>query len=91
MADEEPDVTSDGLDEYRQEKFYRGVVFKIQQGRRRGLVRTAEGKEIAFEFLHTLLVGDRTRWEDLHEGAEVGYDVGWTSHGLRVTVIKPIH
>lgn len=88
MIDEEADVDSDGLDEYREEKFYRGIVFKIQQGRRKGLLRTPEGKEIPFDFLHTVLVGDRGRWEDLHEGTEVGYDVGWTSHGLRVTVIK---
>jgi hypothetical protein len=25
---------------------------------------------------------------DLTEGMEVGFDVGWTSHGLRVTKIK---
>ena len=28
------------------------------------------------------------RIEDLTEGMEVGFDVGWTSRGLRVTKIK---
>jgi hypothetical protein len=25
----------------------------------------------------------------LHQGDRVGFDVGWTSNGLRVTTIKP--
>jgi hypothetical protein len=31
---------------------------------------------------------DGRRIEDLIEGMEVGFDVGWTSRGLRVTKIK---
>jgi hypothetical protein len=31
---------------------------------------------------------DGRRIEDLVEGMEVGFDVGWTSRGLRVTKIK---
>jgi hypothetical protein len=27
--------------------------------------------------------------ELLREGDSIGFDVGWTSHGLRVTLIKP--
>jgi hypothetical protein len=90
MIDEEQEVSNDGLDDFREDKFYHGTLLKLQRGRRKGLLRTADGKEIPFEFLHTNLVGDRVRWDDLHEGMEVGYDVGWTSRGLRVTVIKPI-
>lgn len=87
MADDEQDVSSDGLEAFGDQKFYRGQLLKLQRGRQRGVLRAANGKEIPFEFLHTVLAGDR-RWDDLREGMEVGYDVGWTSHGLRVTLIK---
>jgi hypothetical protein len=91
MADDEHEVTAtDGLEEFREQKFYRGVLVKLQRGRESGVVRRTSGREISFEFTHTVLLGDRWRWEDMHEGMEVGYDVGWTSHGLRVTAIKPL-
>jgi len=89
MADEDADVTSDGLEAFSDHKFYRGTLLKLQRGRQKGILRTADGKEIPFDFAHAQLLGDRYRWEDLHEGMDVGYDVGWTSNGLRVTVIRP--
>jgi hypothetical protein len=51
------------------------------------VLRTGSGREVRFvvpfvEFL------DGRRIHDLTEGMEVGFDVGWTSHGLRVTKIK---
>lgn len=88
MADEEDDIASDGLEEFGPSKFYRGVLLRLQRGRQRGVVRATEGREIPFEFAHTVLLGDRIRWDDLREGMEIGYDVGWTSSGLRVTAIK---
>jgi hypothetical protein len=36
----------------------------------------------------TLLGAPRHDLRFLFEGMRVGFDVGWTSHGLRVTVIK---
>lgn len=88
MADDEEDISSDGLEEFGPGRFYRGVLLRLQRGRQRGVVRAGGGREIPFEFVHTVLLGERTRWEDLHEGMEIGYDVGWTSSGLRVTAIK---
>lgn len=89
MADEEQeDSAEDGLGPFAEQKFYRGTLLKLQRGRQKGILRTAAGKEIPFDFLHASLVGEGHRWDDLREGMEVGYDVGWTSHGLRVTVIK---
>ncbi len=90
MADDElDDAVSDGLEPFAENKFYRGTVLKVQRGRRRGIVRAADGKEIPFDFAHALLLAEGSRgWDDLREGMEVGYDVGWTSHGLRVTLIK---
>ena len=67
--------------------FYRGTIVRLQYGRGTGLLRTGSGRELRFttpfvEFL------DGRRIYDLVEGMEVGYDVGWTSRGLRVTKIK---
>ena len=90
MPEDESDIASDGLEAFGDQKFYRGTLLKLQRGRQKGILRTADGRELSFDFLHADLRGDRYRWEDLHEGMEVGYDVGWTSHGLRVTVIRPL-
>jgi hypothetical protein len=68
-------------------RFYRGIVVRVRYGQGAGLLRTGNGREIPFtvpfvEFL------DGRKIEDLAEGMEVGFDVGWTSRGLRVTKIK---
>jgi hypothetical protein len=84
------EIEDDGLAAFGDVKFYRGVLLKLQRGRQHGIVRTAAGKEIHFEMQHAQLLGDRWRWEDLHEGMPVGYDLGWTSRGLRITAIKPL-
>jgi hypothetical protein len=69
------------------EPFYRGTILRVQYGRGTGILRTGSGREVRFtmpfvEFL------DGRRLQDLAEGMEVGFDVGWTSRGLRVTKIK---
>lgn len=53
-----------------------------------GLVRTEGGQEVPFSFQFVILLGEVKRAQDLKEGQEVGYDLGWTSKGLRVTKIK---
>jgi len=35
-----------------------------------------------------ILVGAAKTIQDLREGEQVGYDLGWTSSGLRITKIK---
>ena len=52
-----------------------------------GILRTGSGREVRFvvPFVDFL---DGRRIHDLTEGMEVGFDVGWTSRGLRVTKIK---
>jgi hypothetical protein len=69
-------------------KFYRGTIEKLFRGSQVGVVRSAGGREISFEFLHVSMVGPLRLYEDLREGMSVGFDVGWTSKGLRVTVIR---
>jgi hypothetical protein len=53
-----------------------------------GVVRAESGREIPFSFEFVVLLGEAKKPADLKEGQEVGYDLGWTSKGLRVTKIK---
>ena len=69
------------------ERFYRGTILRINQGRGTGLLRTSNGREVRFE-RSLLEILDGYRFGDLNEGLQVGFDVGWTSRGLRVTQIK---
>jgi hypothetical protein len=87
MSDDWNEDESEGASELA-DKFYRGTVEKLFRGSRVGVVRSGSGREIPFEFLHVTMVGPLRLYEDLREGMRVGYDVGWTSKGLRVTVIR---
>jgi hypothetical protein len=64
------------------------VIAKIRWGHGTGLVRSGSGREIPFELSFVTIIGERRHVEALREGMRVGFDVGWTSHGLRVTVLK---
>jgi hypothetical protein len=75
--------------------FYHGVITYLDRARGRGVVRSNRGREIRFEFPFVAVVGapigGRMPGIDLiAEGCSVGFDVGWTSKGLRVTLIKPL-
>jgi hypothetical protein len=70
------------------ESFYRGTVQKLYRGAERGIIRSASGRGIPFTFAHVRMLGPHTRFGDLREGLQVGYDVSWTSKGLRVSVIR---
>ncbi len=76
------DATADGG------KFYRGTVSKLQRNAQRGTIRSASGRDIPFIFQYVTMLGSRRRFEDLNEGMQVGFDVSWTSKGLRVSVIR---
>jgi len=74
--------------------FYQGMILKLDRARGRGVVRSHSGKEIPFEFPFVVIVGARIGSKmpgiDLiREGDIVGFDVGWTSRGLRITMIHP--
>jgi hypothetical protein len=76
------------------DNFYTGRLIRLDRVRGRGLLRSNHGREIPFEFPFVEVVGapvgGRMPGIDLLKvGDEVGFDVGWTSKGLRVTVIKP--
>jgi hypothetical protein len=68
--------------------FYRGTIGRLFRGSQVGVVRSASGRDIPFDFVHVEMVGPLRLYDDLREGMTVGFDVGWTSSGLRVTVIR---
>jgi hypothetical protein len=87
-------------DEFDRERFpgnfYPGMIMRLDRTHGRGVVRSHTGKEIPFEFPHVAVIGAEIGGkapgiELLREGDSIGFDVGRTSHGLRVTVIKPKH
>ncbi len=86
-------------DEYDSERFpgnfYPGMIIRLDRARGRGVVRSNQGRDIPFVFPFVTVVGASTGGkmpgiELLSEGDVVGFDVGWTSKGLRVTTIKPV-
>ncbi|GIW40633.1 MAG: hypothetical protein KatS3mg076_1210 [Candidatus Binatia bacterium] len=69
-------------------RFYRGRIQKLFRGREGGIVRSSTGREIPFDFALVRVVGGEKRFSRLRKGMRVGFDVGWTSRGLRVTVLQ---
>jgi len=74
--------------EEKKDLFHRGVITKLFPSNNMGLVRTERGREVLFSFQLVILLGEVKNPNDLKEGQEVGYDLGWTSGGLRVTKIR---
>lgn len=72
----------------RKDLFHHGVISKLFPSNSMGLVRTESGREIPFSFQLVVLSGEVKNPHDLKEGQEVGYDLGWTSSGLRVVKLK---
>ncbi len=71
------------------DRFYQGVIHKIASGHETGVVLSDSGKEIPFVFPLLRLIGaPRLDIRFLTEGMRVGFDVGWTSDGLRISVLK---
>ena len=68
--------------------FHQGVISKLFPSNNMGLVRKESCREVPFSFELVILLGEAKKPSDLREGQEVGYDLGWTSKGLRVTKIK---
>jgi len=68
--------------------FYHGVIATVNWSRGTGVVRSGNGREIPFEFQFVTMIGGQRRIEHLLPGMRVGFDVGWTSKGLRITTIK---
>jgi hypothetical protein len=68
--------------------YHRGVITKLFPSNNTGIVRTESGREIPFAYEFVILYGAAKTVQDLREGDQIGYDLGWTSSGLRITKIK---
>jgi hypothetical protein len=89
---------SNVADEFDSERFpgnfYQGMILKLDRARGRGVIRSHSGKEIPFEFPFVAVQGagiggTMPGINLIREGDIIGFDVGWTSKGLRVTTIHP--
>jgi hypothetical protein len=84
-------VTDDVRDPFSDLKpaqpFYRGTVVRVNYGSGSGIIRTGNGREVRFVMPFVEILDGRKVY-DLTEGMGVGFDLGWTSRGLRVTKIK---
>ncbi len=69
--------------------WYRGTIVRIYYGSESGTLRSdATGREYRFKMPFVEIRGAIPRIQGLREGMSVRFDVGWTSAGRRVTVIK---
>jgi hypothetical protein len=84
MAAEEKDP----LVSPRGDFFHQGVITKLFPSNNTGVVRTESGRELTFSYELVILRGEAKSPLDLRVGEPVGYDLGWTSNGLRITKLK---
>ena len=70
-------------------RYYRGTITRVYYGSETGVIRSNEtGREYRFKYPLVEIRGPIPRVGGLREGMEVGFDVGWTSSGLIVTVVR---
>lgn len=70
------------------DRFYQGRILRLYPGSRSGVVRTGSGRDIAFAIPDVQILGSTRGFAVLSEGMRVGFDLGRTSRGLRVTMIR---
>ncbi len=71
------------------ERYYRGTITRVYYGSETGIIRSDEsGREYRFKGPLVEIRGPIPRVGGLREGMRIGFDVGWTSSGLVVTVIR---
>lgn len=80
-----PPTEPDGIGE---DLFYHGTIQRLFPRNNAGVVRTSSGREIPFSFQCLDLFGPVKKPQDLRQGLVVGYDMSWTSDGLKVIKIK---
>lgn len=71
------------------ERYYQGVITRVYYGSETGtLTSAATGREYTFKGPSVQIVGALPRVAALREGMSVGFDLAWTSRGVRVSVIR---
>jgi hypothetical protein len=84
MGDQQDNIPLPRGEDY----YHHGVIVKLFPSNNMGVVRTESGREVRFSYELVTLCGEAKTPLDLREGERVGYDLGWTSGGLRITKIK---
>lgn len=69
-------------------RYYQGTILRLYPGSRAGVVRTGNGRDIPFALADVRLIGTDATFASLREGMRVGFDLGWTSRGVRVTTLR---
>ena len=78
----------DPLVSARGDFYHQGLITKLFPSNNTGVVRTESGRELTFSYELVILIGEAKSPLDLRVGEAVGYDLGWTSNGLRITKLK---
>lgn len=73
---------------YPEDKFRKGRIIKFFPHAGYGFVRDLGGKEVYFHLDEIRFLGSKNDRRYVSEGAPVGFDIGRTSRGLRVTLMK---
>lgn len=69
--------------------YYRGVITRVYYGSESGTLRSEDsGREYRFKRPFVDIVGPIPRIDGLREGMSVGFDLGRTSTGVCVTLIR---
>lgn len=84
MASDEKDLLASPRGDF----YHQGVVTKLFPSNNTGVVRTESGRELTFSYDLVILSGEAKSPLELKVGETVGYDLGWTSNGLRITKLK---
>ena len=69
------------------EKFPRGRISRFFPKSRYGFIKDRNGRDVYFNLDEVRFLGDKDQ-RDIQEGAEVGYDLSWTSRGEHVIRMK---
>ena len=72
----------------RGDLYHQGVITKLFPSNNTGVVRIESGRELTFSYELVVLSGEVNSPLELKVGDPVGYDLGWTSNGLRITKLK---
>lgn len=75
------------MEEEHPDKFPRGRISRFFPKSRYGFIKDRNGRDVYFNLDEVRFVGDKDQ-RDIQEGAEVGYDLSWTSRGEHVIRMK---
>ncbi len=70
------------------DRYYRGTILSVRAGQQVGMLRTQSGREVPFAARDVQLVGASRGFASLRPGLAVGFDLGRTSRGLCVSLIR---